>query len=125
MSDAHLVETTCCAWALTSCPCPSMAHAVRRGRTTIWCASTSPGELRDEFEFYPCRLRRSLPRIRIPLGGDDPDVLLDLLGVLVQTYDAASFRDRIDYLKPCLPPLSPDDQTWADQLIQQALIAAK
>jgi Protein of unknown function (DUF4058) len=52
-------------------------------------------------------------------------VLLDLQGVLAQTYDAASFRDRIDYMKPCAPPLPPDDQIWAVQVIQQAGIAAK
>jgi hypothetical protein len=34
-------------------------------------------------------------------------------------------RDRIDYLLPCAPPLGPDDQIWADQLIKQAGIVAK
>jgi hypothetical protein len=75
---------------------------------------------RDEFEFYPCRLRKKLPLIRIPLTGNDPDVQLDLRAVLAHTYEAGYYDDRIDYRKPCAPPRSPDDQAWADQLIGQA-----
>ena len=61
-----------------------------------------------------------LPRILVPLAGDDPDVRLEIQAVLNQTYDAGSFRDRIDYRKPCTPPLPPEDQAWADELIRQA-----
>ena len=75
---------------------------------------------RDEFEFYPCRVRNKLPCILIPLADDDPDVQLDLQAVLAQTYDAGSFRHRIDYRKPCKPPLPPEDQDWAGKLIDRA-----
>ena len=50
----------------------------------------------------------------------DPDVALDLQAVLDQTYEAGSYADRIDYGKPCVPPLNPDDQAWADDRIRQA-----
>ncbi len=125
MSDAHLVEIDLLRMGPHVVSVPEYGSRGQAGAYDYLVCINRAGELRDEFEFYPCWLRRKLPRIGIPLAGDDPDVLLGLQGVLVQTYDAASFRDRIDYLKPCLPPLSPDDQTWADQLIQQALIAAK
>jgi len=83
------------------------------------CVNRAKG-LRDEYELYPGRLRKKLPRILIPLADDDPDVPLEIQTVLAQTYDAGSYRDRIDYSKPCVPRLSADDQAWADERIRQA-----
>jgi hypothetical protein len=51
------------------------------------------------------------------LAGDDPDVPLDIRAALEQAYEAGSYRERIDYHAACEPPLVPDDQTWADELI--------
>jgi hypothetical protein len=73
---------------------------------------------RTRFEVYPRTVRQRLPRIRIPLAGDDPDVPLDIRATLEQAYEAGSYRERIDYQAPCEPPLVPDDQTWADDLIR-------
>ena len=125
LSDAHLVEIDLLRMGPHVVSVPEYGSRGKAGAYDYLVCVNRADLLRDEFEFYPCRLRRKLPRIKIPLAGDDPDVLLDLEGVLVQTYDAASFRDRTDYLKPCAPPLPPDDQIWADQLIEQALIVAK
>ncbi len=77
-------------------------------------------ERRDRFEWYPRQLRQRLPRIRVPLADGDPDVVLDLQAVLVQTYEAGSYRERLRYDRPCLPPLSAEDQVWADGLIRAA-----
>src|SRR5262249_35341574 len=83
------------------------------------CVNRARG-YRDVYELYPASLRRKLPRILIPLAGNDPDVKLEIQDVLAQTYDAGSYRDRIDYSKPCVPRLRPEDQAWADELIRQA-----
>ena len=40
--------------------------------------------------------------------------------VLAQTYESGRYRRRIDYTKPCVPPLRPEDQAWADALIREA-----
>lgn len=72
------------------------------------------------FEVYPRSIQQPLPRIRIPLAGNDPDVALDIRAALEQAYDAGSYDQRIDYSKPCQPPLSPEMQTWADQLVSAA-----
>ncbi len=69
------------------------------------------------FEVYPRSLKQPLPCIRIPLAGDDPDVPLDIRAALEQAYDAGSYDQRVDCSKPCQPPLSPEMQTWADQLV--------
>ncbi|MFW6170331.1 MAG: DUF4058 family protein [Planctomycetota bacterium] len=76
------------------------------------------GEPRSRFEVYPHTVRQPLPRIRVPLAGDDPDVTLDIRAALEQAYEAGGYSQRLDYTAPCKPPLPPDDQAWADQLIR-------
>jgi hypothetical protein len=76
---------------------------------------------REGFQLYPRRLRDRLPRIRLPLAAPDPDVVLDLQAVLARTYEAGGYMERLDYTAPCVPPLSPEDQCWADDLIRAAL----
>ncbi|MEI2676402.1 MAG: DUF4058 family protein [Burkholderiaceae bacterium] len=68
-------------------------------------------------EVYPRSIQQPLPCIRVPLAGNDPDVALDIRAALEQAYDAGSYDQRIDYSKPCQPPLSPEMQAWADQLV--------
>ncbi|MBX6314601.1 MAG: DUF4058 family protein [Isosphaeraceae bacterium] len=75
---------------------------------------------RWDYELYPRRLRDRLPRIRIPLADDDPDIPLDLQAVLAQTYEAGEYRDRLRYDAPCVPPLAPEDQAWAEALLATA-----
>jgi len=75
---------------------------------------------RNSFEVYPRTVRQPLPRIRIPLADDDPDVRLDIRAALEQAFHAGSYRQRIDYKQPCQPPLIERDQAWADELIQAA-----
>lgn len=81
-------------------------------------------DLREEFELYRRRLPERLPKVRVPLAGDDPDVVMDLQLVVNHLYEAADMQHRLNYDAPCVPPLSPEDQAWADQLIRQAKEAA-
>jgi hypothetical protein len=75
---------------------------------------------RTRFEVYPRSVRQPLPRLRMPLAGDDPDVPLDIRAALEQAYEAGSYRQRVDYRAPCEPPLASDDQAWADELVRTA-----
>jgi hypothetical protein len=75
---------------------------------------------RDEFDLYPRRLPERLARIAIPLAGKDPDVVLDVQGVLAQTYEDGNYRERIDYRARCHPPLSAAHQRWANAIIKKA-----
>jgi hypothetical protein len=84
------------------------------------CVNRAEGE-RDLFDLYPRTLKQRLPRIAVPLAGDDPDVVLDLQAVFEQTYADGRYADRIDYKKPCIPPLSRTDAAWAKQIIRKAL----
>jgi len=82
------------------------------------CVNRAAGE-RDEFDLYPRTLRERLPRVRIPLRGKDPDVVLDVQAAIEQAYNDACYDARIDYTKPCRPRLSPENQAWANQLIRK------
>jgi hypothetical protein len=76
---------------------------------------------RDLFELYPRLLPERLPRVRVPLADGDPDVVLDIQGVLDRTYETGHYRKIIDYTQPCVPPLRGHNFVWARNLIDQAL----
>jgi len=78
------------------------------------------GPRRTRFEAYPRTVRQPLPRIRIPLAGDDPNVPLDIRAALEQAYEAGGYGQRIDYQLPCEPPLASGDQAWADELVRDS-----
>ncbi len=84
------------------------------------CVNRARGQ-RDKFDLYPRLLPQRLPKIRVPLAGRDPDVVLDVQAVLEQTYERGAYADRIDYRAPCRPPLSKADQAWANQIVKKRI----
>jgi hypothetical protein len=70
-------------------------------------------------EIYRIPLRDRLPAIRVPLRESDADVPLDLQALVTQAYRNSRYDD-IDYTIPPVPPLEPDDATWADKLLRAA-----
>ena len=68
-------------------------------------------------EVYPWTVRAVLPRIPIPLAGDDPDVLVDLQQVFTATYDRAGYDYSLAYGQPIDPPLSEADAAWAAEIV--------
>ena len=76
--------------------------------------------LRDRFQLYLRRVCERLPRLLLPLAAPDPDIVLDMQTVLARTYEAGGYAERLHYALPCVPPLSPEEQAWADTLIRQA-----
>ena len=69
-------------------------------------------------EVWPRTIRERLPRISIPLTGDDPDLILDLQAVLDRFYDEGHFLRRINYRQEPIPPLRAEDAAWADSLLR-------
>jgi hypothetical protein len=114
----HLVEIDLLRYGPHVVAVPEHLDRPRGDYDTITCVNRAVG-LRDAYELYPRRLSERLHRIRVPLAGDDPDVVLDVQAVVTQTYDAGSYRDRIDYHSPCEPPLSDVDRPWAESLIRE------
>jgi hypothetical protein len=72
----------------------------------------------NRFEVWPASLRSPLPRVRVPLGGDHPDQVLELQRAFDRAYDEGPYRRSIDYSRPPHPPLLPEDEAWADPLLR-------
>jgi len=115
-STAHLVEIDLLRAGPHVVAIPEWAARQHGPYDYLVCVNRAEG-LRDRFYLYPRRVRERLPRIRLPLMTPDPDIVLDLQAVLARTYEAGGYVDRLHYAAPCLPPLAPEDQTWADTLI--------
>ncbi len=84
-----------------------------------YCMLASRGDERGKAQFWPVGLREQLPTIGVPLKGKDRDVLLDLGPVLDTAYDRAEYEMSVDYRKPPVPPLNPDDAKWANALLRE------
>lgn len=69
--------------------------------------------------FYPMPLREPLPVIPIPCRAADPDVPLALQPLIERAYTEGG-HDDIDYSRPPSPPLGPEDEAWARQLVRAA-----
>ena len=70
-------------------------------------------------EVYPLSLRERLPSFRIPLRPQGQDVRLDLQAVLDHVYSKYKYAELIDYDRPPLPPLEPDDAAWAAERVKE------
>jgi hypothetical protein len=106
-----------------------------RGGTSILYAPAEARERRDpadyyvcavrgwrqgQAEVYPISLRERLPVIRVPLRRTDPDTTLDLQDLIDRAYFFGSYHHTMRYDRAPIPPLSPDDAAWADQLLKAA-----
>ena len=79
-------------------------------------AIVSRAEERPKVGVWPVRLRDPLPKIPIPLRGDDPPAKLDLQAALHHIYDAAGYQYYVYQGRPN-PLLHPDDAAWAAQFV--------
>jgi Protein of unknown function (DUF4058) len=69
---------------------------------------------------YDINLRQPIPAIQMPLTADTA-VALDLQPLLHQIYDRARLALAIDYQKPPIPKLPPEDLAWLNTTINQAI----
>jgi hypothetical protein len=123
-SQTHLVEVDLLRIGQHVLAVPEWAARGSGPYSYLICVNRAEGR-RDWFEWYPRQLRQRLPRIRVPrirvpLADGDLDVVLDVQAVLNQTYEAGSYRERLRSDQPCAPPLTAEDQAWADEVIRAA-----
>jgi hypothetical protein len=64
-------------------------------------------------------LSSQLPRVRVPLSGPDPDVILNLQHIFQQVYEAGAFERSVNYAQPLTMPLSEADRQWVTELLQE------
>ena len=70
---------------------------------------------------WPVRLQNPLPVVAVPLRHPDPDVPLDLNGILAAVYDEAGYDLTIDYTAaPPAPSLDDGTAAWLERQLQSA-----
>ncbi len=82
--------------------------------------TVSRGDDRRHGHYWPVSVRQALPLIGIPLRKPDADVPLDLNAVLAAAYDHGAYDLSVNYRRPPVPPLSPEDAAWAEKLLRRA-----
>ncbi len=66
---------------------------------------------------FPISLRQPLPDLPVPLRPTDAQVSLPLQSLLNAAYDNGKYAETIDYGRPPVRPLPPDDAAWAAALL--------
>lgn len=74
---------------------------------------------RDRFEVAPISLAQPLPRVAVPLGPHDRDVVLDLQAVFTQCYDNGAYAEALDYSAPLSALVSEEQSAWVESLLRQ------
>jgi Protein of unknown function (DUF4058) len=71
------------------------------------------------YEVWLIQLSERLPRIPVPLAGEDPDVVLDLQAVLDRCYEEGAYARQVNYRREPVPPLEGDTIEWAHVLLHE------
>ena len=72
----------------------------------------------DELFGAAIKLADRLPTIGIPLDPAVPAVTVDLQDAFDRCYDGSRYPELVDYAGPPDPPLAPDQQAWADDILR-------
>ncbi len=100
----------------TAAPRPRLA-LLRDGPVHYHVCVTEAGEVDRLFgAVFP--LHEPLPEIEIPLEPGVPRLVIVLQPLLDRAYDGGRYSMRTDYTRPCTPPLSPEEQAWADGILR-------
>lgn len=59
-----------------------------------------------------------LPAFAIPLDPDVPPVTVDLQPLLDRCYESGRYAQLVNYRYPCDPPLTPEQQAWAEGILR-------
>ena len=71
-------------------------------------------------EVYAAQLQRRLPKIKIPLAGNDPDVTLELQHAFTLCWDESAYPGLLRYAGPPPGTMSPTDVAWCHEILQKA-----
>ncbi|MBI3947435.1 MAG: DUF4058 family protein [Armatimonadetes bacterium] len=116
-SGTHLLEVDLLRRGAHAVAVPLDALAAR----AVWDYVVSlhrAGEGRS-FEVWTFTVRQRLPRVKVPLADDDPEVILDLQAAFDRCYDEGAYARRLDYRQDPAIPLRPDDAEWADHFLRE------
>lgn len=73
---------------------------------------------RGRYVIAPIRLADGLPRVLVPLDPGVPPVPVDLQPLFDRCYDTGLYARQVKYDRPPDPPLTADQQAWADSVLR-------
>ncbi len=73
----------------------------------------------DQWEIYTATLDKRLPRFRLPLAGDDRDLVIDLQTMVHKAFDQGDYSKTIPLARDPLTKLSSEQKTWIDQKLRE------
>lgn len=97
-------------------PMPVVGRPVNRDYRIL----VSRGRERPHAQLYAFNLRQPIPSFVLPLLPEDEEPRVELNNILHDLYRRARYDLRLDYSRPAVPPLRPEDTEWAEMLIAQA-----
>ncbi|MBM4090587.1 MAG: DUF4058 family protein [Planctomycetes bacterium] len=71
-------------------------------------------------EVYAVPLEYRLPRVGIPLAGDDPDVTLDLQAAFTRCWNEGPYPELLHYAGPTPAGLTETEAQWCGRMVRQA-----
>ena len=67
----------------------------------------------------PLAIGERMPRVPLPLGGEDRELAIDLQSAVARAYDSGDFLAVIDYRSAPTPWLSPEQARIADEYLRR------
>jgi hypothetical protein len=72
----------------------------------------------DRCLVWPADFQQPLPTIAVPLAKPDPTIPVDLQPMIDAIYQRSRYGMSIDYGKPAVPPLNPEETAWLEQRLR-------
>jgi Protein of unknown function (DUF4058) len=77
----------------------------------------SHAEVRPIADLYPFNLPDPIPCFPLPLKGGDTEPIIDLKTLLDDVYQRSGYDYFLDDASPVIPPLSPEQAIWVEQIL--------
>jgi hypothetical protein len=114
-STAHLLEIDLLHYGEHTVFLPREALLRERAAWDYLIALHRAGESRYAGEVWFVRLSERLPRVRVPLLPEDPEVVIDLQDAVDTVYAQGRYHELLDYTAE--PPLSDELRAWVRECL--------
>lgn len=115
-SDVHLIEIDLLRDGAHTIACP-LSAGPKGCNDYVVCLHRAGAK--NKYSLWPTSIKERLPRIEVPLAGDDKSVVIDLQPIFDRCHQSGRYELRVDYDKECTPPLSPENAKWVDELLRK------
>ena len=96
---------------------PNCAASLPQGGFMLWIELPRDVDSR-QYHAAGIRLTDCLPAVGIPLDPGVPPVTIDLQPMLDTAYDRSRYSELFSYTDPPDPPLTAEQQAWADGILK-------